>query len=146
MNNEEQMLQEETFMQRIKNHLSSFWNAIKGKTPQEIDQTIISSGRTEEEKAQLAEMCEENRLAQQRLSELRELRKRGKDTSKWLENLADAELTKVYQETIGQDPTEEDKNELKQAVRSQFEADIEESADALNDEMSTICTQEGGQQ
>lgn len=110
----------------------------KDKKPNEIDAAIIAAGRTDVEKEQLREMCEEEDLYEQRLAELR---KSGMQAGQWLNHFIDKEL-----ETVCDSISTEAKDIVKQAIMDETGKVIEAQAESLDIEMEqTIDIMKGGQ-
>lgn len=110
----------------------------KDKKPNEIDAAIIAAGRTDVEKEQLREMCEEEDLYEQRLAELR---KSGMQAGQWLNHFIDKEL-----ETACDSISTEAKDIVKQAIMDENGKVIEAQAESLDIEMEqTIDIMKGGQ-
>ena len=121
--------------------LSDFYNGIvlkfKDNDESKINDDIIELGRTEEEKEQLQEMCDEIDSYHRRLKDLRES---GMTQGKWLEKEIETELEKV-------DPkvSSESKKEFKKFVFDQFGRDVEAQTEALDDELNqTFDIAKGG--
>lgn len=110
----------------------------KDKKPNEIDAAIIAAGRTDVEKEQLREMCEEEDLYEQRLAELL---KSGMQAGQWLNHFIDKEL-----ETACDSISTEAKDIVKQAIMDETGKVIEAQAESLDIEMEqTIDIMKGGQ-
>lgn len=126
------------FIKSLSNYFTKFITRFKGHTTEEFNAAIVEEGRTEEEKEQLQEMCEEVDNYHRRLKELRES---GLTPGKWLEKEIDAEL-----ESIEPEISSESKEEFKKFIFEQFATDIEANADALSDELDqTVAVAKGGQ-
>ena len=121
--------------------LSDFYNGIvlkfKDNDESKINDDIIELGRTEEEKEQLLEMCDEIDSYHRRLKDLRES---GMTQGKWLEKEIETELEKVDPEV-----SSESKKEFKKFVFDQFGRDVEAQTEALDDELNqTFDIAKGG--
>lgn len=121
--------------------LSDFYNGIvlkfKDNDESKINDDIIELGRTEEEKEQLQEMCDEIDSYHRRLKDLRES---GMTPGKWLEKEIETELEKVDPEV-----SSESKKEFKKFVFDQFGRDVEAQTEALDDELNqTFDIAKGG--
>lgn len=121
--------------------LSDFYNGIvlkfKDNDESKINDDIIELGRTEEEKEQLQEMCDEIDSYHRRLKDLRES---GMTQGKWLEKEIETELEKVDPEV-----SSESKKEFKKFVFDQFGRDVEAQTEALDDELNqTFDIAKGG--
>ena len=121
--------------------LSDFYKGIvlkfKDNDESKINDDIIELGRTEEEKEQLQEMCDEIDSYHRRLKDLRES---GMTPGKWLEKEIELELEKVDPEV-----STESKEEFKKFVFDQFGRDVEAQTEALDDELNqTVDIAKGG--
>lgn len=121
--------------------LSDFYQKIVTKLYDEhnsnMNNAIVELGRTEEEKEQLQEMCDEIDSYHRRLKDLRES---GMTPGKWLEKEIEAELEKVDPEV-----SSESKEEFKKFVFDQFGRDVEAQTEALDDELNqTVDIAKGG--
>lgn len=92
-----------------------------------INDSIVSIGRTDEEKGQLKEMCEEEELYEKRLAELRQSNLK---LGEWLNNFIDNEL-----ESSCDSITSEAKDMVKQMVMDETGKTIKAQAEALDVEM-----------
>lgn len=115
------------FIKSLSDYFTKFISRFKGHTTEDLNAAIVEEGRTEEEKEQLQEMCEEVDNYHRRLKELRES---GLTPGKWLDEEIDKELKKVDKEI--EPGTSE---EVKKLLTEQFIADIENNCDALSDEL-----------
>lgn len=115
------------FIKSLSDYFTKFIPRFKGYTTKELNAAIVEEGRTEEEKEQLQEMCEEVDNYHRRLKELRES---GLTPGKWLDEEIERELKKVNKEI--ESGTSE---EVKKLLTEQFIADIENNCEALSDEL-----------
>lgn len=115
------------FIKSLSDYFTKFISRFKGHTTEDLNAAILEEGRTEEEKEQLQEMCEEVDNYHRRLKELRES---GLTPGKWLDEEIDKELKKVDKEI--EPGTSE---EVKKLLTEQFIVDIENNCDALSDEL-----------
>ena len=111
----------------LSDYFAKFISRFKGHTTEDLNAAIVEEGRTEEEKEQLQEMCEEVDNYHRRLKELRES---GLTPGKWLDEEIERELKKVNKEI--ESGTSE---EVKKLLTEQFIADIENNCEALSDEL-----------
>lgn len=121
--------------------LSDFYKGIvlkfKDNDESKINDDIIELGRTEEEKEQLQDMCDEIDAYHRRLKNLRES---GMTPGKWLGKEIETELEKVDPEV-----SSESKEEFKKFVFDQFGRDVEAQTEALDDELNqTFDIAKGG--
>ena len=117
--------------------VSTFVSKFKEENLSNINDDIIHLGRTEEEKEQLLEMCDEIDSYHRRLKDLRES---GMTPGKWLEKEIETELEKV-----DPDVSSESKEEFKKFVFDQFGRDVEAQTEALDDELNqTFDIAKGG--
>lgn len=115
------------FIKSLSDYFTKFISRFKGHTTEDLNAAIVEEGRTEEEKEQLQEMCEEVDNYHRRLKELRES---GLTPGKWLDEEIERELKKVNKEI--ESGTSE---EVKKLLTEQFIADIENNCEALSDEL-----------
>lgn len=121
----------------MRNHIKKLVGLSKDKTKDKIDAAIIAAGRTNEEKEQLREMCEEEDLYEQRLAELR---KSGMKPGQWLNHFIDKEL-----EAACDSISTEAKDIVKQAIMDETGKAIEAQAESLDIEMEqTMDIMKGG--
>lgn len=121
------------------NHIKNLTGLCKNKSQKEIDKAIITAGRTDEEKEQLREMCEEEELYEKRLAELRNS---NMQPGKWLNHFIDKELDSACDSI-----SSEAKVLVKQAVIDETGKAIEAQAESLDVEMEqTMDILKGGLQ
>lgn len=127
-----------SIVESMRNHIKKLVGLSKDKTPDELDAAIIAAGRTEVEKEQLREMCEEEDLYEQRLAELR---KSGMQPGQWLNHFIDKEL-----EAACDSISTEAKDIVKLAIMDETGKAIEAQAESLDIEMEqTMDIMKGGQ-
>ncbi len=125
------------FIKSLSNFYKKLVSKFKDENPSNINNEIVYLGRTEEEKEQLQEMCDEIDSYHRRLKDLRES---GMTPGKWLEKEIEAELEKVDPEV-----SSESKEEFKKFVFDQFGRDVEAQTEALDDELNqTVDIAKGG--
>lgn len=108
-----------------------------GKSELDLNASIVEIGRTEEEKGQLQEMCDDIDSYHRRIKQLRES---GLTPGKWLEKEIENELEKVDPQV-----SYESKEEFKKFILDQFGKEIGAQADALDEELNqTVNITEGG--
>lgn len=121
------------------NHIKNLTGLCKNKSQKEIDKAIITAGRTDEEKEQLREMCEEEELYEKRLAELRNS---NMQPGNWLNHFIDKELDSACDSI-----SSEAKVLVKQAVIDETGKAIEAQAESLDVEMEqTMDILKGGLQ
>lgn len=121
----------------LRNHIKQLVWLCKDKSPSETDEVIIAAGRTETEKEQLREMCEEEELYMQRLAELR---KSNMKPGQWLNHFIDTELEAAHDSI-----SPEAKDSVKQAIVDETGKSIEVQAESLDIEMAqTVDIVKGG--
>lgn len=108
-------------------YYKKFLSKFKDNDESNMNDAIIELGRTEDEKEQLLEMCDEIDSYHRRI---RNLRESGMTSGKWLEKEIETELEKVDSEV-----STESKEEFKKFVFDQFGKDVEAQAEALNEEL-----------
>lgn len=119
-------------------HIKKLFELSRDKTAQELDSVIIAQGRTDDEKEQLREMCEEEDLYEQRLSDLRQS---GMEPGKWLNHVVDKELDAACDSI-----SSEGKDLVKQTIVEETGKSIYAQAESLDIEMEqTINIMERGQ-
>ena len=121
--------------------LSDFYKELvakfKDKSELDLNASVVEIGRTEEEKGQLQEMCDEIDSYHRRIKQLRES---GMTPGKWLEKEIEAELEKVDPQV-----SSESKDEFKKFILDQFGNEIEAEADVLDEELNqTVNISKGG--
>ena len=121
--------------------LSDFYKELvakfKDKSEPDMNASVVEIGRTEEEKEQLQDMCDEIDAYHRRLKNLRESRM---TPGKWLEKEIELELEKVDPEV-----STESKEEFKKFIFDQFGKDVEAQAEALDEELNqTVDIAKGG--
>lgn len=122
----------------MRNHIKKLVGFCKDKTPDGLNAAIIAAGRTDAEKEQLREMCEEEDLYEQRLVELR---KSGMQPGQWLNHFIDKEL-----EAACDSISTEAKDIVKLAIMDETGKAIEAQAESLDIEMEqTMDIMKGGQ-
>lgn len=125
------------FIKSVSDFYMKFVSKFKDENPSNINNEIVYLGRTEEEKEQLQEMCDEIDSYHRRLKDLRES---GMTLGKWIEKEIEAELEKVDPEV-----SSESKEEFKKFVFDQFGRDVEAQTEALDDELNqTVDIAKGG--
>lgn len=125
------------FIKSLSDFYMKFVSKFKDENLSNINDDIIHLGRTEEEKEQLQEMCDEIDSYHRRLKDLRES---GMTPGKWLEKEIELELEKVDPEV-----STESKEEFKKFVFDQFGRDVEAQTEALDDELNqTVDIAKGG--
>lgn len=117
----------EEFLHSIGNYIVSLIGKLKGKRGKEIDQEIINSARSDEEREALQEMCND---VDTYYRKRRELRESGLSNGKWLERETEQMVKEVYPEA-----TDDDIREVKRAVAEGMDKNIEAIADELDREM-----------
>lgn len=121
--------------------LSDFYKELvakfKDKSEPDMNASVVEIGRTEEEKEQLQDMCDEIDSYHRRIKQLRES---GMTPGEWLEKEIEAELEKVDSQV-----SSESKDEFKTFILDQFGKEIEAQADVLNEELNqTVNITKGG--
>lgn len=125
------------FIKSLSDFYMKFVSKFKDENMSNINDDIIHLGRTEEEKEQLQEMCDEIDSYHRRLKDLRES---GMTPGKWLKKEIETELEKVDPEV-----SSESKEEFKKFVFDQFGRDVEAQTEALDDELNqTFDIAKGG--
>ena len=125
------------FIKSLSDFYMKFVSKFKDENLSNINDDIIHLGRTEEEKEQLQEMCDEIDYYHRRLKDLRES---GMTPGKWLEKEIELELEKVDPEV-----STESKEEFKKFIFDQFGKDVEAQAEALDEELNqTVDIAKGG--
>lgn len=105
---------------------------------EKMNAAIVEVGRTEDEKEQLQDMCDEIDSYHRRVKEYRES---GMTVGKWFEKEVEKELEKADPEI-----SSESKDEFKKFVVDQLGKDIEAQAEALDEELDqTVNIAEGGE-
>lgn len=121
--------------------LSDFYQKIVTKLYDEhnsnMNNAIVELGRTEEEKEQLQDMCDEIDAYHRRI---KELRNSGMTPGKWLEKEIEKEL-----ENADPEVSTESKEEFKKFIFDQFGNEVEVQAETLNEELDqTVEIAKGG--
>lgn len=121
--------------------LSDFYQKIVTKLYDEhnsnMNNAILELGRTEEEKEQLQDMCDEIDAYHRRI---KELRNSGMTPGKWLEKEIEKEL-----ENADPEVSTESKEEFKKFIFDQFGNEVEVQAETLNEELDqTVEIAKGG--
>lgn len=116
----------------ILNHIRKISGIFNEKEHKNINDSIVSIGRNDEEKEQLKEMCEEEDLYEKRLAELR---KSNMKPGEWLDRFIDEEL-----ESSGESISKEAKDMVKQMVMDETGKAIAAQAESLDDEMEQTST------
>lgn len=125
------------FIKSLSDFYMKFVSKFKDENPSNINNEIVYLGRTEEEKEQLQEMCDEIDSYHRRLKDLRDS---GMTPGKWLEKEIETELEKVDPEV-----SSESKEEFKKFVFDQFGRDVEAQTESLDDELNqTVDIAKGG--
>lgn len=125
------------FIKSLSNFYKKLVSKFKDENPSNINNEIVYLGRTEEEKEQLQDMCDEIDAYHRRLKNLRES---GMTPGKWLEKEIELELEKVDPEV-----STESKEEFKKFIFDQFGKDVEAQAEALDEELNqTVDIAKGG--
>ena len=102
-----------------------------------MNASVVEIGRTEEEKEQLQDMCDEIDSYHRRIKQLRES---GMTPGEWLEKEIEAELEKVDSQV-----SSESKDEFKTFILDQFGKEIEAQVDVLDEELNqTVNITKGG--
>lgn len=129
MENTKQNNKEErkSFLTTLSEHMKRIADLFSKSDNKSANDKIIFAGRTEEEKDQLKEMCEE---IDDYHRDLKELRGSELSPGKWLDKKIDKEL-----EAADSEVTHEDKDNVKEFVMNEFKKDIEAQTDALSDEL-----------
>lgn len=127
MSNTEESNKEFDFIKSIVDFYKKFVLKFKDRKVSNINNAIIESGRTEDEKEQLREMCGEVDSYHRRIQDLRES---GMTPGKWLEKEIESELEKVDPEV-----SSESKEEFKKLIFDQFGKDAKAQAEALDEEL-----------
>lgn len=127
MSNTEESNTEFNFIKSIVIFYSKFILKFKDRKVSNMNESIIESGRTEDEKEQLREMCDEVDAYHRRIQNLRES---GMTPGKWLEKEIESELEKVDPEI-----SYESKKEVKKFIFNQFGKDVEAQVEALSEEL-----------
>lgn len=109
------------------NHIRKISDIFNKKGENDIDDSIVSMGRTDEEREQLREMSEEEDLYEKRLAELRQSNLR---PGEWLDKFIDVELESSCNSITGQT-----KDLVKQMVVDDTVKAIEAQAEYLDEEM-----------
>lgn len=116
----------------ILNHIRKISGIFNEKEHKNINDSIISIGRNDDEKEQLKEMCEEEDLYEKRLAELR---KSNMKPGEWLDKFIDEEL-----ESSCESISKEAKDMVKQMVMDETGKAIAAQAESLDDEMEQTST------
>lgn len=121
--------------------LSDFYQKIVtklyGEHNSNMNNAIVELGRTEEEKEQLQDMCDEIDAYHRRI---KELRNSGMTPGKWLEKEIEKEL-----ENADPEVSTESKEEFKKFIFDQFGNEVEVQAETLNEELDqTVEIAKGG--
>lgn len=125
------------FIKSLSDFYMKFVSKFKDENLSNINDDIIHLGRTEEEKEQLQEMCDEIDSYHRRLKDLRDS---VMTPGKWLEKEIETELEKVDPEV-----SSESKEEFKKFVFDQFGRDVEAQTESLDDELNqTFDIAKGG--
>lgn len=137
MSNIDEPNKEFNFIKSLSDFYKKFVLKFKDNNESKINDDIIELGRTEEEKEQLQDMCDEIDAYHRRLKDLRES---GMTPGKWLEKEIELELEKVDPEV-----STESKEEFKKFIFDQFGKDVEAQAEALDEELNqTVDIAKGG--
>lgn len=123
----EQQEKEFGIIDSMLNHIRKIFDHQEKNGQEYIDDTIVSLGRTEEEREQLKEMCEEEDLYEKRLAELR---KSNLQPGEWLNKFIDEEL-----ESSCESISKEAKEMVKQMVMDETGKSITAQIESLDDEM-----------
>lgn len=130
-------IEEFNFIKSIVDFYKKFVLKFRDRNVSNMNDVIIESGRTEGEKDQLREMCDEVDAYHRRIQDLRES---GMTPGKWLEKEIESELEKVDPEV-----SSESKEEFKKFIFDQFGKDVEAQAEALGEELDqTVDIAKGG--
>lgn len=137
MSNIDEPNKEFNFIKSLSDFYKKFVLKFKDNNESKINDDIIELGRSEEEKEQLQDMCDEIDAYHRRLKDLRES---GMTPGKWLEKEIELELEKVDPEV-----STESKEEFKKFIFDQFGKDVEAQAEALDEELNqTVDIAKGG--
>lgn len=130
-------IEEFNFIKSIVDFYKKFVLKFRDRNVSNMNDVIIESGRTEDEKDQLREMCDEVDAYHRRI---RDLRESGMTPGKWFEKEIESELEKVDPEV-----SSESKEEFKKFIFDQFGKDVEAQAEALGEELDqTVDIAKGG--
>ena len=134
-----------SFFKLLSSLYEEFISIFQRHDKQNVNSVIVGLGRTPEEKAQLQEMCEEIDDYHRCLAELRESKL---SPGEWLERKIDTEVEALEKSgKLAPEVSEDAKDELKRFISDQFNRDIENQADALNEELDqTVEIAKGGVQ
>lgn len=137
MSNIDELNNEFDFIKSLSDFYKKFVLKFKDNNKSNINDDIIELGRTEEEKEQLQDMCDEIDAYHRRLKELRES---GMTPGKWLEKEIEIELEKVDPEV-----STESKEVFKKFIFDQFGNEVAVQAETLNEELDqTVEIAKGG--
>ena len=130
-------IDEFNFIKSLSDFYKKFVLKFKDNNKSNINDDIIELGRTEEEKEQLQDMCDEIDAYHRRLKELRES---GMTPGKWLEKEIEIELEKADPEV-----STESKEVFKKFIFDQFGNEVAVQAETLNEELDqTVEIAKGG--
>lgn len=137
MSNIDELNNEFNFIKSLSDFYKKFVLKFKDNNKSNINDDIIELGRTEEEKEQLQDMCDEIDAYHRRLKELRES---GMTPGKWLEKEIEIELEKADPEV-----STESKEVFKKFIFDQFGNEVAVQAETLNEELDqTVEIAKGG--
>lgn len=137
MSNIDDLNNEFNFIKSLSDFYKKFVLKFKDNNKSNINDDIIELGRTEEEKEQLQDMCDEIDAYHRRLKELRES---GMTPGKWLEKEIEIELEKADPEV-----STESKEVFKKFIFDQFGNEVAVQAETLNEELDqTVEIAKGG--
>ena len=125
MSNIDELNNEFNFIKSLSDFYKKFVLKFKDNNKSNINDDIIELGRTEEEKEQLQDMCDEIDAYHRRLKELRES---GMTPGKWLEKEIEIELEKVDPEV-----STESKEVFKKFIFDQFGNEVAVQAELVKE-------------
>lgn len=125
--NTNEVKKEFDFVKSLSEYYKRLVSKFKSDSKLDLNAAIMEEGRTDEEKEQLQEMCEEVDNYHRRLKELRES---GLTPGKWLDGEVEKELKEIDKE-LESGAIEE----VKKSMADQFIADIEDNCEALSAEL-----------
>lgn len=111
-------------------YLNNFWTVLKDKDKKELDEALIKQGKSEKEKALIAEQCAEIDLEHDLMEELLTSKE---DPGTWMEK----KVEEIVRE-INPDATREEIESVTNSVADSMEREIGEQADELAEEASEI--------
>lgn len=116
-------------------HLRFIFDLVRGKSGKEVDDLLVEQGRDEEEKKVIREICEEVDLEHEMLTDLLQS---GENQDQWLDHQIEAIVKESFP-----DATDDDINQVKEAVLSSLEEEIEFDTKMLEEEVDLIISAKG---